>query len=177
MTNTTVYYAAASLDGYIATPDGGVDWLEPFNVPGEDYGYADFYASVDSLLMGRATYEKVLTLAEQNPYAGKPLWVMSKSGLPEPWDDVEITGGSPEAVLNHIGKAGCKRTWLVGGAALAASFAEQGFLDEIIITTIPVLLGQGIAMFSGQLLDTRLRLLESRPYKNGVVQNTYTTLQ
>src|ERR1044071_7730004 len=68
-----VYYAAASLDGFIATSDGGIDWLPPIEAEGEDYGYRDFYASVDALLMGSATYEHILRHAAW-PYAGKPCW-------------------------------------------------------------------------------------------------------
>ena len=72
-----VYYAAASLDGFIATPDGGIDWLPPIALDGEDYGYRDFYASVDAILMGSGTYENILRHAAW-PYEGKPCWVFTR---------------------------------------------------------------------------------------------------
>ena len=73
-----VYYVAASLDGFIATADGGIDWLRPFENTGEDYGYGEFYASIEAVLMGRKTYEKSLEFPEW-PYSGKPYWVLSKA--------------------------------------------------------------------------------------------------
>ena len=78
-----IYYVAASLDGLIATPDGGIDWLKPFEGGAEDYGYGEFYASIEAVLLGRATYETALRFPEW-PYPGKPYWVFSRSNGTDP---------------------------------------------------------------------------------------------
>lgn len=108
-----VYYVAASLDGFIATPDGGIEWLQPFENTGEDYGYAQFYASVEAVLMGRKTYEQCLQFPEW-PYAGKPYWMFSRSN-----------GNTPTNVVAEMRSRGIRRAWLVGGGKLAAAFPRR----------------------------------------------------
>jgi len=171
-----IYYVAASLDGYIATPDGGVDWLAPFENSGEDYGYAEFYASVDALLMGRATYEKTLSFGAW-PYEGKPCRVFSRQTLAVPSPDVLISAAAPENVLHSLVQSGCRRAWLVGGGSLAAAFRQEGLLSEYIVSVIPVILGGGIPLFSPRGHSERLNLLESKSYTDGVVQLRYTSRQ
>jgi len=105
-----IYYVAASLDGFIATPDGGIDWLKPFEGTGEDYGYGEFYASIEAVLLGRATYEQCLKFPEW-PYAGKPYWVFSNA-----------SGNTPASVSAEMRARGLRRAWLVGGGKLAAAF-------------------------------------------------------
>ena len=101
-----VYYAAASLDGQIATRDGGIDWLPPIETPGSDsggfdYGYPDFYASVDALLMGSRTYEKILR-HDDWPYMDKPTWVFTRRPLPRPpGGDVGGEAGEPRIELDR----------------------------------------------------------------------------
>ena len=90
-----LYYVAASLDGYIATHDGGVEWLSPFEGTGEDYGFAQFYASVDALLLGSRTYEQSLTFRVW-PYPGKLCWVFSQRPLPVSRPEVILTPAGSE---------------------------------------------------------------------------------
>ncbi len=125
-----VYYVAASIDGFIATPDGGVAWLDEFPSP-EDLGYADFYAGVDSLLIGKTTYEQVLTFGEW-PYSDKPTWVFAHGNLGELPARVQTTSAYPAEVANELDAVGAKRAWLVGGAALAGSFEDSGLISEYI---------------------------------------------
>ena len=168
-----IYYVATSLDGYIATPDGGVEWLMPFEKSGEDYGYAEFYASVDALLMGSATYEKALSFGDW-PYGGKPCRVFSNRALTVPSPDVLMTDAAPKEVLNALSRSGCQRAWLVGGGALAASFRQQGLISEYIVSVIPVILGGGIPLFAPGGRPDNLNLLESKTYSTGVVQLRYS---
>jgi len=159
-----VYYVAASVDGFIATPDGGIDWLKPFENTGEDYGYAEFYASVEAVLMGRKTYEQCLQFPEW-PYAGKPYWVFSA-----------VTGNTPRKVVAEMKARGLRRAWLVGGGKLAAAFRAEGLITEHIVSVIPVLLGAGIPMFDGPGSAEKLQLLSSRPYSNGIIQLRYASV-
>ena len=84
-----VYYVAASLDGYIARPDGAVDWLQAIEATGDDHGYEQFYQGIDGLLMGRATYDMVRGFGSAWPYAGKPCRVLARNPLQQPPADVQ----------------------------------------------------------------------------------------
>jgi dihydrofolate reductase len=156
-----VYYVAASLDGFIATPDGGIDWLQPFENTGEDYGYAEFYASVEAVLMGRKTYEQCLQFPEW-PYAGKPYWVLSSAN-----------GNTPSKVVAEMRSRGLRRAWLVGGGKLAAAFRSERLITEHIVSVIPVLLGAGIPLFDGPAPREDLKLLGTKAYDTGIVQLRY----
>lgn len=167
-----VYYVAASLDGYIATPDGGVEWLAPFEGTGEDYGYAKFYASVDAVLLGRKTYERSLSFGEW-PYPGKPCWVFSHARLEISQPNVKVTAGSPAEVVAEISARGLRRAWLVGGGALAAWFREQRLITEHIVAIVPVILGAGVPLFASGGAKESLKLVESTSYPNGLMQLRY----
>jgi dihydrofolate reductase len=165
-----IYYVASSLDGRIATPDGGVRWLEPFENAGEEYGYARFYSSVDALLLGRRTYAQVRTFGAW-PFADKPCWVFSRRKREvETPESALCTGGSPRDVVAQLRSRGLRRAWLVGGGALAASFRAAGLITEYIITYVPVVLGAGIELFGGAGPEQSLRIVSHRAYPNGVVQ-------
>ena len=160
------YYVAASLDGYIADADGGVGWLPEGDA--SDYGYDEFYAGVDALVMGRRTYDQVLGFG-QWPYAGKPAYVFTSH---PPEDDpygVEFFGGSPAEFARSVASRYSGAVWLVGGGNLAEQFRGAGLIDEYVIHLIPVILGQGIPLFGGAAPPTALRLETTRVYDDGVV--------
>ena len=159
-----IYYVAASLDGFIATPDGGIDWLKPFEGTGEDYGYDEFYASIEAVLLGRKTYEQCLQFPEW-PYAGKPYWVFSRA-----------TGNRPASVVAEMKARGLRRAWLVGGGKLAAAFRAERLITEHIVSVVPLLLGAGVPLFDGANPREELKLKSSRSYPNGIVQLRYETV-
>ena len=171
-----VYYVACSTDGFIATADGGVEWLSAVEVPGEDFGYAEFFASIDSMIMGSRTYEKVVELSGW-PYGDTPCWVLSRRRLQPCTPAVHITGAELHDVLSEVADRGLHRLWLVGGARVAASFLKGGWIDECIITVIPMLLGGGIPLFSGQHDRQRLELVGYQQYPAGVVSLHYRVLR
>ncbi len=167
-----VYYAATSLDGKIATPDGGVGWLDPFH-GGEDYGYGEFYASIDVLLLGSATYEFAL---EHPPWQSpdKLSRVFTKRNLPIAHPSIELTAEPPAKVVTRLEDAGHKRAWLMGGGELAASFLRSGLITRSILAVMPVVLGEGIPLFAGGGgFPNPLKLIESKSYPNGVVLMTH----
>lgn len=168
-----VYYVAASLDGFIASPDGGVEWLTPYEArPDAAQAYASFYRTVDGLLMGRRTYEQVRQYGDW-PYPGKPCWVFSRSSLDAAPGEVVVTGQPPSQVVAELEARGLGRVWLVGGGHLAASFQRDGLISEYIVTVVPVLLGSGIPLFAPGASMERLRLVASCTYASGLVELRY----
>jgi len=169
-----VYYAAASLDGFIATPDGAVDWLPPIEAEGEDYGYYDFYASVDAVLMGSTTYEHMMHQAPW-PYAGKPCWVFSKQRryAKSSSADVTFTAAPPERIVEEVAGLGLKRAWIVGGGKLAASFRERGLITSYGLCIVPTILGDGIPLLAPRGQPDKLMLSGCQTYPDGVVMLWY----
>ena len=124
-----VYYVACSLDNFIATADGGVEWLERFGKTGEDYGYSEFYTSVDALLMGSYTYEIALTQgAWRSP--DKPSWVFTTRDLEVMHPSITMTSADPGQVMKTLDERGIKRVWFMGGGKLAGSFRERVLSPE-----------------------------------------------
>lgn len=167
-----IYYVAVSLDGYIAPPDGKVDWLSAYNAGSEDYGFGEFYNSIDALVEGSKTYEQALSF-DQWPHPGKPCWVFTKRRLEVKQPEVTLTSGTPSEVIAQLGSLGFRRVWLVGGAQMAASFRADGLITEYVLSVIPVLLGAGIPLFAGDGPRENLKLVESKSYPTGLVQLRY----
>jgi dihydrofolate reductase len=177
-----VYYVAVSLDGYIATPDGGVEWLAPFEAGTEDYGYEEFYSGIGAVVMGSRTYEQTLTFGEW-AFGPTPCWVFStRHGLPTR-PGVRITSAAPGEVVEEMAAAGIARAWLVGGGALAGSFRDAGLITRYIVSVMPVILGAGVRLLgltvpaegehAASAPATRLTLVSSKAFTDGVVQLTY----
>jgi len=161
-------YLAASLDGFIARPDDGLDWLTPFEQ--EEHGYRDFVAGVDALVIGRRTYDVVLGFPDW-PYAGRRVIVCT--GRPaSPVHGEELWSGSPRALAERLDREGVRRVYLDGGA-LICSFLREGLVDELTLNVIPVLLGAGVPLFAGGLPEVALRLLGATTFPSGLVQLRY----
>ena len=170
---TVVYAVASSLDGYIATEDGGVDWLHASMVKGESYDLDTFMRSIDGVLLGSRTYEKALSMGGFTG-GSTPNWVFSKRPL-KAGKGVTITSASPREIVDQLPAYGVTRAWLMGGGELAASFLEQGLIDEVSVGMMPVVLGSGIPLF-GRLKNgfSSLKLVESKTYKGGALGLRYT---
>jgi len=166
------YYVGSSLDGFIAKADGSVDWLSCVEVEGEDYGYAEFFDSVDGLLMGRATFDQVHGFGPW-PYGDKPCWIWTRRGIDSKPSSAVATAQSPAEIVGEASKQGLNRLWLVGGGRLAGAFEAERLISMYIISIIPVLLGDGVPIIIGHGFSKDLDLSESRSYDSGLVQLTY----
>jgi dihydrofolate reductase len=173
MTEVT-YYVASSLDGYIATADGSVDWLSRFPTAGEDHGAGELEASADALLLGSHTYEFALKLG-QWPSPDKLSWVFTRRrDLRILHPSIVLTAQSPGKVVELLASRGLHRAWLMGGGKLAASFHADQLISRYIISVFPVLLGSGIPLFAPHSsLPDALRFVAAQPFKSGIVQLTY----
>ncbi len=170
-------FIAVSLDGFIARPDGSIDWLDQANtlIPeGEDFGFQDFMDKTDTMIMGRLTFEKALTFAEW-PYADKMVVVMSRKGvtIPEVLAESVITSSeAPADLLNWLALRGVRQVYVDGGQTIQ-SFLREGLIDELNITTIPILLGSGRPLFGSLKADINLKHIFTKTYPFGFVQSRY----
>src|SRR5438270_10708713 len=126
-----IYYVASSLDGYIATADGSVDWLSRFHTAEEDHGAGKLERSVDALLLGRYTYEFALKLGHW-PSPDKPSWVFTHRDLPVLHSSITLIALSPREVLDLLASRKLRRAWLMGGGKLAASFQAAELISRYI---------------------------------------------
>jgi len=168
-------FIACSLDGHIADRDGAIGWLEPYANAGEDHGYERFMDSVDGLVIGRKTYETALGFP-QWPYA-KPVFVMSRTlsrdDVPEALrDGVEMYAGSPAELLAALAEQGMEALYVDGGQ-LIQSFLDEGLIDELIVTRVPILLGGGPLLFGSMDSATELEHVETKSFASGLVQSRY----
>lgn len=167
-------YLGMSLDGFIAGPNDELDWLDELDhIDGVDYGYAQFMASVDALIMGRRTFETVIGLVEEWPY-DKPVLVMSSTltELPNHASGCEIFGGTPAEAIAECKSRGWSKLYVDGGK-LASGFANEKLLDELIISVLPVALGEGVAVFGALTDHTWFDHVSTESFANGMVQHTY----
>ena len=169
-------FIAISLDGFIARPNGAIDWLNnpAYTLDGEDYGYKTFIDSVDMLVMGRNTYELVLGF-EGWPYKGKKVVVLSSGSpkIPEHLTgSVQVMGGSPAEVLTQLAQKGARHLYIDGGKTIQG-FLKAGLIDEMTITQIPVLIGEGLPLFGKLQHDMHFQHLETKTYPSGFVQSKY----
>jgi dihydrofolate reductase len=167
-----VYYVATSLDGFIATLDGGIDWLPRQDPEGEDFGYRAFYDSVDGLIMGRLTYDKIRRHAAW-PYPRKPCWVFSHRPLESEPPEVIQTAQPLAELVAEMDRYKLKRIFLVGGGKLASQFQRQGLITEYDIGLVPVILGSGTPLFAGSAELEKLKLLDTRCFATGEVLMRY----
>ncbi len=167
-----IYYAAVSLDGYIADPGGGVEFLDRYMQLGEDYGFSNFESSINGIIMGSGTYEKSLELA---PWSGgdKPCWVFSLRNLKPAAPGVIITSNTPEQVVDEMYEAGVRRAWFMGGGKLASSFRRFDLLTEYNLALVPEILGEGIPLFEPSDTAEPLHLIDSKVHPSGLVQLRY----
>ena len=172
-------FIATSLDGYIARTDGSLDWLDAANatVPaGEDCGYHAFMASVDVLVMGRKSYEKVLSLGPWL-YGSKPVIVLSSRAIDIPQamaGVVSHSSESPAQLCARLSREGVNRIYVDGGITIQR-FLAAGLVHDLTITMIPVLLGSGIPLFGPLEHDIPLRHVATQSYDFGFVQVIYQT--
>ncbi|MFW9808885.1 MAG: dihydrofolate reductase family protein [Candidatus Thorarchaeota archaeon] len=172
---TNYVYIATSLDGFIATGDGGLDWLNEIpNSEKSDFGYAEFMRGIDAIVMGRKTFEKILAF-DAWPY-DIPVYVLSKRriSIPDELDDkVEIITGNPKKVVDQLNELGHQNLYIDGGITIQG-FLEEDLVDKMIITRVPVLLGEGIPLF-GKLTQRLYFKHEKTEFLNEILSKSYYT--
>ena len=169
-------YIAASIDGYIARPDGGIDWLSMVDKEGEDYGYYAFIASVDTTLMGRKTYDDVLGFDVPFPYTGLTNYVFSRQEREPDHNPVRHITEDPAAFVKGLKAQPGGNIWLIGGGQLNTVLLNARLIDEMILSIIPIVLGEGIPLFGGQPKETKWQLTKHEVFDTGLVQVRYRVI-
>ncbi len=169
-------FIATSLDGFIARPDGRLDWLLGSHAPAEDHGFDRFVADMDGIAMGRGTFDALRAMNVPWPYS-KPVLVLSRSLKPSdlPADlasRVEVTAEAPRPLFERLTGRGWRRLYVDGGAVIRSCLGE-GLIAGMVLTRIPVLIGQGLPLFGPLPSDIRLRHLGTRSFPSGLVQSRY----
>jgi dihydrofolate reductase len=180
----TVYYAAMSLDGYIAEPEEKLEWLTGFDGPGYagagegdgagpiETSYPAFMEGVGALVMGSKTYEFILD--QEWAYADLPVWVMTTRDLPRVEDASGLAFASGSVAALHdemVAAAGGKDLWVVGGGVLASQYVAAGLLDLVRLTVVPTILGAGLPLFAEPVPP--MKLLGSTPFDSGMIELSY----
>jgi len=159
-------FVGASVDGFIARIDGGLDWLP---ADGEAHGYEEFFASVDTIVVGRKTFDTVQAFASW-PYDGKRVVVLSNRSVED--SRVEQVSGSPAEIATKLEATGARHVYVDGGITIQR-FLSAGLVHRLIITRVPVLIGEGIPLFGNLPRDVRLTHVTTRSYPSGLVQSEY----
>ena len=171
MSRNIILYIAMSLDGYIARRNGDIDWLDgDGSEPDADIGYDRFYSSIDTVIMGRKTYDQILTFGEY-PYKGTRGYVYT-SETRNNNEDVEFTDEDVEDLIGKLKAGDGKDIWLIGGAGIIDEFMKKDLIDEYFIAVIPCVLGEGIPLFKRNNHETKLKLLKHEAV-NGIVMMHY----
>ena len=168
-------FIATSLDGYIARPDGRLDWLENLPNPQQtDYGYTTFFAGIDVVVMGRKTYAEILGFGVPWPYERCRTFVLSRqAGLKVQTPNTEVLTDLSPANRQRIAAASEQGIWLVGGGEVVKAFMTQATIETLYICLIPVILGQGIPLFPKGSPETYLQLERADAYDSGAVMLSY----
>lgn len=177
-TRKIVVYIATSADGFIARPDGDVEWLNrrPRNV---DYGIGEFYPTIDTILWGRKTYDWLLDYQKRHGVKSAPFdtkirnYVFSRTPPRAGMPGVEFISEPIKAFATRLRGTPGKNIWMMGGGELIASFLDAGEIDEFDIHIIPTLIGEGIPLVAPRHRDIDLRLLATKQYPDGVVRVRY----
>lgn len=163
-------FAAISVDGYLATTDGDLDWLDATATDDTDYGYEDFMADVDAVAMGRNTYNHI-TAIDPLPYGDRPVYVFT-SAPPEPRPGVRFWSIDPIGAVQRWHDAGLRHVYVDGGVVVT-SFLDAGFIDDLTVFHVPVLLGTGLPLFGPSGKHTSLVLDHVQHWPSGMVATRY----
>jgi dihydrofolate reductase len=167
MTRFSVFIAT-TLDGFIARSDGAIDFLSVVERDGEDYGYAKFFDSIDTLVVGRKTYELALSFPSW-PYGGKRVVVMTTSSRAPKYDETFFSGTATELAATLSDR---KRVYVDGGSVIRQFLAEK-LLTDLTVSILPIMIGSGVRLFGDLPSDVKLTLVDSQSFPSGLVQLEY----
>jgi dihydrofolate reductase len=167
-----VLYIAMSLDGYIAGPGGDMSFLSVVEEAGQDYGYGDFVETIDTVIMGRKTYDWVMTQVSEFPHASRETFIVTKTPQAS-MGNINFYNGSLKSLITQLKGLAGKDIFVDGGAEVVNELLKNELIDEFIISVIPVLLGDGLRLFHTGIPRQNLLLKTTSRYEKGLVQLHY----
>lgn len=169
-----ILYIAMSLDGYIAKPNDDLSFLSIVEQEGEDYGYYAFEDSIDTIVMGRKTYDWVMTQVEEFPHLNKKTYIITGTERQSNHPNLVFYTKSLEELIGQLKQQNGKPIFIDGGAEIVNALLKARLIDEMILSVIPILLGDGIRLFQKGNYEQTLKLLTSKSYETGLVQLHYS---
>jgi dihydrofolate reductase len=167
-----ILFIAASLDGYIATPDEDLSFLSIVQQEGEDYGYSEFIEHIDTVIMGRKTYDWITKEMNEFPHSDKDTYIITRTPRPEN-GKIRFFTGDLSDLVHRLKLDSGKNIFIDGGSEIIDVLLKDNLIDELIISIIPILLGDGIRLFKDGRPELRLKLMHSECYGTGLVQLHY----
>jgi len=172
MTRKVILYIAVSLDGYIAQPNDDLGFLSIVEQEGEDYGYLDFIETIDAVIVGRKTYEKVISMGIDFPHADKDAYIITRTPRPQK-GNVKFYTGQLKTLVEKLKAEAGKNIFCDGGAEIVNELLKDDLIDEFIISIIPILLGNGTKLFKDGRPETKLELTSIKSFEKGLAQLHY----
>ncbi|MDP2114668.1 MAG: dihydrofolate reductase family protein [Bacteroidota bacterium] len=172
MKRKLILYIAMSLDGFIAKQDDDISFLTAVEQEGEDYGYSKFIETIDDVILGRKTYDKILAMGIDWPYGGRKVYVLTRTPKPDS-DNIQFYSGSLPDLISTLKNQEGKHIYCDGGAETVHQLLQDDTIDEMTISIIPVLLGDGIGLFKGGLQEQKLQLINAQSFEKGLMQLRY----
>lgn len=172
MHRKVILYIAISLDGYIAKPNDDLSFLSIVQQDGEDYGYTDFVKSVDTVILGRKTYDWVMTQVPEFPHADKTSYIITRTARPSIGNTNFYTGKLNDLISRLKTEQG-KNIFIDGGAEIVNELLKSDLIDEFIISIIPILVGNGIKLFKDGRPELKLELVSTKQFDKGLAQLHY----
>ncbi|MEP6793638.1 MAG: dihydrofolate reductase family protein [Saprospiraceae bacterium] len=167
-----ILYIATSVDGYIAQPNDDLSFLSIVQQEGEDYGYGSFINSVDTVIIGRKTYEWVLSKVAEFPHADKTTYVITRTERQSIGTTQFYTGNLKELILKLKSEKG-KNIFVDGGAEIVNELLKDNLIDEFIISIVPILLGCGTKLFRDGRPEQMLKVVSTKEFEKGLIQLHY----
>lgn len=166
-------YIAISLDGYISKPNDDLSFLSIVQKEGEDYGYKDFINSVDTVILGRKTYDWVMTQVPEFPHADKVSFILTRTARPGIGKTNFYTGKLKDLISGLKTENG-KNIFIDGGAEIVNELLKENLIDEFVISVIPILVGNGTRLFKDNRPEQKLKLVNVKSFDTGLTQLHYT---
>jgi len=170
-----ISYIAMSLDGYIARPDGDISFLSIVEKKGEDYGYSDFTSTIDTIIIGRKTYDKVISMGYEYPDNDNDVYIITRAVKPN-YKTLKYYSGSLRKLVSELKSKQGKNIFCDGGSEIINELLRDNLIDEFIISVIPIILGDGISLFKNGRPELNLKLIKSDAFDTGLVQLHYARL-
>lgn len=175
MSRKVILYIATSLDGYIAKPNDDLSFLSIVEQEGQDYGYAEFVKTVDAVIVGRKTYEKVISMGFNFPHADKDAYIITRTPR-QNIGSVKFYTGDLKTLIDKLKSEKGKHIFCDGGAEIVNELLKADLIDEFIISVIPILVGNGTKLFEDGRPELKLELVSTKQFDKGLTQLHYKRL-